>query len=82
MIDETWVEETLAGMSVEEKVGQTLFPRMYGYFLGEADETFLNYARWIRELNVGGLEIFFSDIYGAAFLINRLQEISKTPPGV
>ena len=79
MIDESWVEEILAGMSVEEKVGQTLFPRIYGYFLGESDETFLQYVRWIKDLHVGGLELFFGDIYGSAILLNRLQEISDIP---
>lgn len=74
-----WIETTLAGMSVREKVGQLLFPRVYGYFLSDDDEVFRRYLRWIEEFYVGGVEIFFSDVYGAAYLLNRLQSASKLP---
>jgi len=79
MIDEQWIETTLNSMSVEEKVGQLLFPRIYGDFLSEDDETFRNYVSWIEDFHVGGLEIFFSDAYSAAFLLNRLQAVARVP---
>ncbi|MCE5248673.1 glycoside hydrolase family 3 protein [bacterium] len=79
MINKRWVEQTLRKMSIEEKVGQLLFPRVYGYFLSNDDEKFLMYLRWIEEFHVGGVEIFFSDVYGAAFLLNRLQSAARIP---
>ncbi len=79
MIDDRWVEETLRKMSVEEKVGQVLMPRIDGYFLSADDERFREYADWVEKYHVGGLEIFFSDAYGAAFLLNRLQALSRLP---
>lgn len=79
MIDNRWVEETLRKMSVEEKVGQVLMPRIDGYFLSADNERFREYADWVEKFHVGGLEIFFSDIYGAAFLLNRLQSLANVP---
>ncbi len=79
MIDGKWVERTLAKMSVEEKVGQTLMPRIEGNFLSAESERFREYARWIDRFHVGGLELFFTDVYSAAFLLNRLQAISGLP---
>ena len=79
MSNEEWIHKTLAGMSVEQKTGQLLFPRVYGRFLSESDEDFRTYIRWIQEYHVGGVEIFFSDVYGSAFLLNRLQEVSDIP---
>lgn len=79
MIDEAWVEQALAKMSVEEKVGQTLMPRIEGNFLSGDSEQFREYASWIERFHVGGLELFFTDVYSAAFLLNRLQTLSKLP---
>ncbi|MHB9027277.1 MAG: glycoside hydrolase family 3 protein [Candidatus Latescibacterota bacterium] len=79
MIDERWVEQTLARMSIEEKVGQTLMPRIEGNFLSGDSERFREYAGWIERFHVGGLELFFTDVYSAAYLLNRLQTLSKLP---
>jgi beta-N-acetylhexosaminidase len=79
MIDEEWVEETLRGMTLEEKAGQVLFPRINGYFLSSDDETFLEYERWIEEYHVGGIEIFFGDVCGAACVLDRLQARARIP---
>jgi len=79
MIDKAWVEKTLGRMSIEEKVGQLLFPRVYGRFFSGDDEEFLCCIRWIEDFHIGGVEIFTSDVYGAAFLLNRLQAASQVP---
>ncbi|MFC1606966.1 glycoside hydrolase family 3 N-terminal domain-containing protein [Candidatus Latescibacterota bacterium] len=79
MIDRDWVENTLRNMSVEEKVGQLMFPRVYGRFYSADDEEYLRYIRWVEDYHLGGIELFNSDLYGAAFLLNRLQAASKYP---
>ncbi|MFC1509856.1 glycoside hydrolase family 3 N-terminal domain-containing protein [Candidatus Omnitrophota bacterium] len=79
MINNAWVENTLASMSVGEKVGQLLCPRIYGHFLSSDADEYLEYVRWIEEYHIGGVEIFGGDVYGAAFLLNRLQAASKNP---
>lgn len=66
-------------MSLEEKAGQVLFPRINGYFLGADDSTFLEYERWVEHYPVGGLWLFFGDVYGAAHLLNRRQALAKVP---
>ncbi len=79
MTDTAWVGDTLRRMTIEEKAGQVLFPRVYGWFLGADDETFLEYVRWVEQFHVGGLEMFFGDVYGAAILLNRLQARAGVP---
>ncbi len=79
MTDTAWVGDTLRRMTIEEKAGQVLFPRVYGWFLGAEDETFLEYVRWVEQFHVGGLEMFFGDVYGAAILLNRLQARAGVP---
>jgi beta-N-acetylhexosaminidase len=48
-----WVEETLAGMTLEEKVGQMLVPQVFGDGAGPDEAG--RVARWIAERHVGGL---------------------------
>ena len=79
MSDNSWVEKTLASMNIGEKVGQLLCPRIYGHFFSCDDEEYLEYVRWIEEYHIGGVEIFGGDVYSAAFLLNRLQTVSKNP---
>jgi len=79
MTNTAWVDDTLRRMTVEEKAGQVLFPRIYGWFLGAEDETFLEYVRWVEQFHVGGLEMFFGDVYGAANLLNGLQARAGVP---
>ena len=79
MIDEAWIEATLARMSVEEKVGQTLFPRVYGKFFNSDDKEFLTFIHLVEDFHIGGVELFTSDVYGAAFLLNSLQAVSSVP---
>ena len=79
MINENWVESSLSGMTLDEKVGQVLCPRVFGFFRNEHDPEFQKYMSWICKYHVGCVEIFPSTAYGAAFLLNQLQEMSKIP---
>ena len=42
-----WVEETLAGMSLREKVGQMLFPRVPVDYLPAAGDAYLRLRTWV-----------------------------------
>ena len=76
---EAWVEETLAGLSLEEKVGQLICSDIYGEYRAEDDPDF---ERWIRLARDHGLGMFV--LYGGtprdvAHLLNRLQEEAEVP---
>jgi beta-N-acetylhexosaminidase len=76
---EAWVEETLAGLTLEEKVGQLVCSDIYGEYRAEDDA---DLQRWIRLAGDHGLGMFV--LYGgtprdAAHLLNRLQREAKVP---
>jgi beta-N-acetylhexosaminidase len=48
-----WVEETLAGLTLEEKVGQMLVPQVFG--AGTGPDEAARVGRWITERHIGGL---------------------------
>ena len=79
MIDAGWIDRTLGRMTVAEKVGQLLCPRIDGFYHANDDETLQKYIHWIHDYHIGGIEVFFGDVYGTAYLLNRLQRESDVP---
>ncbi|HKA19882.1 MAG TPA: glycoside hydrolase family 3 N-terminal domain-containing protein [Blastocatellia bacterium] len=82
--DRTWVETTLAGMTLDEKIGQLIIPATVGMFLSQDSEAFQQASRDITRFHVGGYhmlgeEKILHEPAGVALLINHLQEISKIP---
>lgn len=69
-----WVEATLAGMSLEERVGQTLMVRAFGEFYPSDSETRRDLVALVQELALAGVVLFRSEAYGAAALVDDLQE--------
>lgn len=74
-----WADEALAGLSLEEKVGQLIYPRADGVFLNEADPRLRALIEASREGRIGGVVFFKGDPYATAALANRLQEESRLP---
>jgi beta-glucosidase-like glycosyl hydrolase/CubicO group peptidase (beta-lactamase class C family) len=74
-----WAAEILSTLSLEEKVGQLIYPRSDGVFLNEADPLFRSLAAAAREGRIGGVVFFKGDPFATAALGNRLQEESKLP---
>jgi beta-N-acetylhexosaminidase len=80
----SWVEKTLAGMTVDEKIGQMLMPAVVGTFIGQDSERFQEIRRNITEYHVGGylmlgeVEVIHEPA-GVALLINHMQELAKHP---
>ncbi|MFH1764923.1 MAG: glycoside hydrolase family 3 N-terminal domain-containing protein [Gemmatimonadota bacterium] len=74
-----WVEETLASLSLEEKVGQLICSDIYGEYRSDGDP---DLQRWIRLARDHGLGMFV--LYGGtprdvAHLLNRLQAEADVP---
>jgi beta-glucosidase-like glycosyl hydrolase/CubicO group peptidase (beta-lactamase class C family) len=74
-----WADEILAGLRLEEKVGQLIYPRADGVFLNEADPLYRTLLEASREGRIGGVVFFKGDPFATAALANRLQEESSLP---
>ena len=82
--DQGWVEQTLASMTLDEKVGQLIIPAVVGMFMSQDSETFQQIRRDITEFHVGGYHMLgevnnLHEPAGVALLINHLQELAKVP---
>jgi beta-glucosidase-like glycosyl hydrolase/CubicO group peptidase (beta-lactamase class C family) len=77
--EDRWAEETLSALTLEEKIGQLIYPRSDGAFLNESDPSFRNLLEAAREGRIGGVVFFKGDPFGTAALANRLQEESRLP---
>lgn len=77
--DDDWVEGLLSNMTIEEKVGQLIFPYAHGFNYGEESEEYQRLSYLVNNLNVGGFVFFRSRMEEKVELINRLQNISRVP---
>lgn len=55
---ERWVETTLRGMSLDEKIGQLVMPSFRSTYVSTDSETFDRLAALVREQHVGGFLLF------------------------
>jgi len=82
-VQDEWVENTLASMTLEEKVGQVIFPAVSGRFYNEEDTVYKKITHYINDLKVGGFIVYQyaegSEVYAQSFLLNKLQQLSKYP---
>ncbi|MEX0594421.1 MAG: glycoside hydrolase family 3 protein, partial [Balneolaceae bacterium] len=74
-----WVEETLAGMNLQQKVGQMLSPRINSHYMSSDSDAFREMEQWIGELGLGGITFFAGDVYALSTLVDEFQELSKIP---
>jgi len=74
-----WVEKTLKGMTLREKVGQMMVVPFSGYFLNRNSDSWKQIEKHILEDKVGGFIMFGGDVYGAAVLIHKMQRLAKIP---
>jgi len=74
-----WVASTLAGMTLEEKIGQLISCRYTGAFFPSDSETLASLKDLIVTSKIGGLVIFLGDAYETAHLNNELQALAKIP---
>ncbi|MGH9760286.1 MAG: glycoside hydrolase family 3 protein, partial [Blastocatellia bacterium] len=78
------INDSLASMSEDEKIGQLIVPATVGMFLGEDSDAFQEVRRNIVEFHVGGYHLLgdvnqLHDPAGAALLVNHMQKLSKLP---
>ncbi len=82
--EKSWVEKTLASMTLDEKIGQLIIPATVGMFLSQDSDAFRQAQRDISEFHVGGYHMLgevnlLHEPAGVALFINHLQELSRVP---
>jgi beta-N-acetylhexosaminidase len=77
--NDPWVEGQLAGMSLEEKAAQMIFPYAYGDYMSDDSPEFYRMEKMVEDYHVGGFAFLVSNIYSEAVAINKLQHLSKIP---
>lgn len=85
---EKWVQQTLAKMTLEEKLGQMVMVYYWGRFTSTEDPDFRELLREVKDQHIGGLilqaqrtptGVERSQVYPTAALSNELQSAAKVP---
>ncbi len=74
-----WVEETLRSLSLRQKAGQLLMPRISGDYLALNTPQYLRVGEWVKTLGIGGVIITIGPIYEQAAKLNLLQSMAAIP---
>ncbi len=75
----SWAAETLASLSLEEKVAQKICEQMRGEYTADDSEAFLYWSRLARDYGIGGFVVYGGTPRDTAHLLNRLQKLAKIP---
>jgi beta-glucosidase-like glycosyl hydrolase/CubicO group peptidase (beta-lactamase class C family) len=75
----TWIEQTLAGMTLREKVGQMTSAWVLGDYTSTSDPSFVEVRQWIEKDGVGGITMSLGTPIEVAAKLNDLQHLAKIP---
>lgn len=73
------MDSVLAGLSTREKIGQLIVPWLSGAYTAFDDSAFLEAARWVDSLDVGGILISVGSPMEIAAKLNALQQRAHLP---
>ena len=76
---ERWVDRTLAGLTLEQKAAQLVFVRMNGYYQSPRAVEPRELLELVRDLGVGGVVVFESEVESLPRLLNGLQQAARVP---
>ena len=74
-----WVEATLASLTLEEAVGQLVFPWLSGAYAAEDDPDFLEAVHWVEGEGIGGVVISIGTPHAYVAKLNALQARARVP---
>jgi beta-N-acetylhexosaminidase len=66
-------------LPLDEKIGQLFIVPARGVYMSNDSRDFQTLRRHVVDNGVGGIILFSSNVYGAAVLIGKLQELAKVP---
>ena len=75
----TWVDGTLASLSLRERIAQLVVPWIPGAYASSSDASFRTLERWVAEEGIGGVVISIGSPHSYASLLNRLQDAARVP---
>jgi beta-N-acetylhexosaminidase len=74
-----WADRVLAGLTLREKVGQMIMPRILGDFTPEGSESFEDISDLVERDEIGGIIVAVGTPMDVATKLNLLQRRSKLP---
>jgi beta-N-acetylhexosaminidase len=74
-----WADETLAGLTLEKKIGQMICGEITGGYAAEDDPRLAQWIRLARDYGVGGFVLYGGTPRDVAHLLNRLQKEADLP---
>ncbi len=74
-----WVEETLAGLSLRDRVAQLVMVWLSGGYAPAGDEEFSRVEALARDDGIGGIVMSLGTPLGYAWRLNRLQADARIP---
>ena len=76
---QTWAEQTMSGMSLEEKIGQLICTDITADYITEDDPRFQNWVSLARDHGIGGFVLYGGTPRDVAHILNRLQSKAELP---
>jgi len=77
--DARWVERTLAGLTLRQKVGQMVMPWVSGGYAAADSREMERLGRWVEEEGIGGVVVSVGMPYSYAAKLNGLQRRARVP---
>lgn len=74
-----WVDETLSSLTLREAIGQLIIPWMPGAYTSTTGPEFLEYARYVEEVGIGGVSISIGLPHSYGAKLNALQVRANVP---
>ena len=74
-----WAKNTLAGLSLEKKIGQIVCSDLVGGYIAEEDPRFKQWVRLARDHGLGMFVFYGGTPRDVAHLLNRLQKEAEIP---
>ena len=74
-----WADKTLAGLTLEKKIGQIVCSDLAGGYIADDDPRMANWIRLARDFGLGMFVLYGGTPRDAAHLLNRLQREAQIP---
>jgi beta-N-acetylhexosaminidase len=74
-----WADQTLAGLTLEKKIGQMICPDIVGGYITDGDPRLEKWLRLARDNGVGMFVLYGGTPRDVAHLLNRLQKEAALP---
>ncbi len=75
----TWIEQTLASLTLREKVGQMTSAWVLGDYTSTSDASYVEIRDWVVKDGVGGITMSLGTPIEVAAKINDLQRLARIP---